>query len=105
MSNAAQLVFVSGQLANDPEADFETQLVQAFDNLKTALAWGGASLTTVVKITCLVVDLDESRLTLVHQARREAFGDHPPVSTLIPVHRLAGPRMLFEIDAIAVHAR
>lgn len=96
------LVFVAGQLAGDPAADFARQVELAFEHLRTALTAAGASPLTVVKITCLVVDHDQARLEIVSRARRDFFGGEGPASTLIPVPRLAGEGALFEIDAVAM---
>lgn len=99
----AGLVAVSGQLAADVSLDFAAQVESAFDGLALALAAGGATLRDVVKITCLVVDIDGARLAALSAARRRRFGETEswPASTIIPVPRLAGPGALFEVDAIA----
>ncbi len=98
----ARTVYIAGKLADDQDADFELQVAQSFENLRVALEAGGASLATVVKITCLIVDADSERIGVVSQARRDHFGTNRPTSTIIPVPRLAGENALFEIDAIAV---
>lgn len=98
----ARTVYVAGKLADDHNADFESQVAQSFENLRVALDAGGASLATVVKITCLIVDADSERIGVVSQARRDHFGTNRPTSTIIPVPRLVGENALFEIDAIAV---
>ncbi len=98
----ARTVYVAGKLADDHNADFELQVAQSFENLRVALEAGGASLATVVKITCLIVDADSERIGVVSQARRDHFGTNRPTSTIIPVPRLVGENALFEIDAIAI---
>lgn len=95
-------VFVSGQLANDHDADFERQVDGAFENLRLALEAAGAAPHTVLRISCLVVDHDPDRLGIVSRARQRFFSGAGPASTLIPVPRLAGPDALFEVDAIAM---
>ena len=100
------LVFVSGQLGEDAEGrkseTFEDQMALAFENFDVALTAAGASRSTVLKITLLVVGHDETRLVQISRARRDFFGDYRPASTLIPVPRLAGDWMLFEVDAVAL---
>ena len=100
------LVFIAGQGGKDPEGnlgDFATQLKQAFDNLRLALAAAGATPEQVVKITVLSVDHNAEKQKLISAERNKMWSDDliKPVSTLIPVPRLAGEGMLFEIDAIA----
>ena len=96
-----RLVYIAGKLADGPDSDFEQQVRGSFDLLDQALRAGGASMATVLKITCLIVDADADRIASVTAARLEHFGDHRPVSTIIPVPRLVGEHALFEIDAIA----
>lgn len=100
------LVFLSGQGGRDKQGNmgsFETQLKQAFSNLRTALAAVGATPEQVVKITVLSVNHSAERQRLISAERNAMWPDDliKPASTLIPVPRLAGEDMLFEIDAIA----
>ena len=100
------LVFIAGQGGRDAQGnfgDFETQLKQAFANLRTALAAAGATPEQVVKITVLSVDHDARKQEHISAERNAMWSDDliKPASTLIPVPRLAGDGMLFEIDAIA----
>ena len=100
------LVYIAGQGGRDEQGnlgDFETQLKQAFANLRTALAAAGATPEEVIKITVLSVDHDAQKQKLISAERNAMWSDDliKPASTLIPVPRLAGDGMLFEIDAIA----
>ena len=100
------LVFIAGQGGRDREGnlgDFTSQLKQAFANLRTALAAAGATPEQVVKITVLSVNHNAEKQQLISAERRAMWTDDliKPASTLIPVPRLAGEGMLFEIDAIA----
>ena len=99
------LVFVAGQGGRDPEGnlgDFATQLKQAFTNLRMALAAVDATPEQVVKITVLSVDHNAEKQKLISAERHKMWSDEliKPASTLIPVPRLAGEGMLFEIDAV-----
>lgn len=98
----ASTVYIAGKLASNQEAGFATQVAESFDSLRRSLEAAGASMETVTKITCLIVDADSDRIEAVTAARLEHFGDHRPVSTIIPVPRLVSETALFEIDAIAV---
>ena len=100
------LVFVAGQGGRDPQGnmgDFETQLKQAFANLRIALTAAGATVEQVVKITVLSVDHDAEKQKLISAERNAMWPNDlvKPTSMLIPVPRLAGDKMLFEGDAIA----
>jgi enamine deaminase RidA (YjgF/YER057c/UK114 family) len=101
------LVYIAGQLGTDEmgnivSPDFEPQLKQAFANLSKALAAVGAEPEKVVKITVLSVNHDAEKQRLISQARNAMWqGEQKPTSTLIPVPRLAGDGLLFEIDAVA----
>ena len=104
------LVFIAGQGGRDAEGNlgnFEAQLKQAFANLRTALAAAGATPEQVVKITVLSVDHDAHKQKLISAERNNMWGEDliKPASTLIPVPRLAGEGMLFEIDAVAAIPR
>jgi enamine deaminase RidA (YjgF/YER057c/UK114 family) len=90
----------NGQLAGAP-GDVRAQMVQAFENLKAALAEVGATFKDVVKITNYLVDGAHV------QAYREIRDKYvntaaPPASTLLIISRLAREGWLFEIDAVAV---
>lgn len=100
------LVFIAGQGGLDDQGhmgDFKAQLKQAFINLRKALAAAGATPEQVVKITVLSVDHDAAKQALISAERNAMWPDKliKPASTLIPVPRLAGEEMLFEIDAVA----
>jgi enamine deaminase RidA (YjgF/YER057c/UK114 family) len=81
--------------------DARAQMVQAFENLKLALAEVGATFKDVVKINNYLLDVAhlkqfrEVRDTYLNMAA-------PPASTLIVVSKLALDGLLFEIDAVAV---
>lgn len=102
---AGKLVFCAGQVAADPAGkvlppdDFAAQTKMVMENLRLALAEGGASLKDVVKVTiyiCNPHDVPKGRSIL-----QEYFGDDPPASTLCVLRGLANPNFLLEIEAIA----
>ena len=101
-----KLVFVAGQGGRNERGelgDFTAQLKQAFIRLRQALAAANATPAHVVKITVLSVDHNSEKQTQISAERNAMWPDElgKPASTLIPVPRLAGDGMLFEIDAIA----
>lgn len=103
-----QTIYIAGQGAFDKDLQIvgdtmEEQIDVAFKNVKSALEASGAKPEHVVQIVMLMVDYDESYLSLVQKERLEFFGnDNLPASTLIPVPSLAIDGMLFEIQVTAV---
>ena len=109
VQGARRWLLVAGQGGETADGrlspDFRTQVRQALDNLKTALASAGAGPGDVAKLTVLIVDHDEARLHVFGAELAAAFGTrHKPACTLIPVPRLALDGMLFEVEAIAAVA-
>ena len=88
-----------GKIAGAP-GDARAQIVQAFENLKTALTEVGATFADVVKITNYLVDIAHLK---DFREVRDSYIDTtaPPASTLLVVSRLAVDGLLFEIDAVA----
>ncbi|MEH2222664.1 RidA family protein [Nostoc sp.] len=103
----ARTVYISGQFGSDLQGnlvsnEFEKQLIQAFKNLRYALAAVGAQPQDVAKTTVLIVDHNQNKLIPLGREIINLWGNKPPANTLIPVPRLALDGMLFEIDAYAV---
>ena len=105
---AADRVLVAGTTATLPDGeiaglgDAGAQTRQAIVNVEAALALAGATLADVVRTRIYVTDI--SRWEDVARAHGEAFGAHPPVTTMVQVAALIDPRMLVEIEAEAVAA-
>src|SRR5438105_15509530 len=87
-----RLFFISGLTARTADGtivavgDIAGQTRQVLENLKTILEDAGGSLDDVVRIVTYLLDAESHRL--VHEIRREYFGDAPPASTTVPVSRL-----------------
>lgn len=100
-----RVVYIAGQIGADCERNIpreaRAQMVQAFENLKNALAEVGATFKDVVKINNYLVegaqmsDFREVRDTYVNTAA-------PPASTTVYVSRLAIEGLVFEVEAVAV---
>lgn len=89
----------SGRIAGDPN-DFQAQAIQAFENVKSALAAVGARFEHVVKITMYFMDI--THLPILRAVRdRYVNTAAPPASTAVQIARLARDGALFEIEAIA----
>jgi enamine deaminase RidA (YjgF/YER057c/UK114 family) len=102
-------VYVSGQVAFDAagnvvgEGDHRRQAEQVFANLQVALAAAGASFEHVVKLTYYVVDLRREVTLMLREVRTGYLNqERPPASTLVAVPVLVDPRLLLEIEAVAV---
>lgn len=104
----SRTVYVAGQVAADGQGkvvapgDVVGQAKQAFLNVRTAVEAAGATIADVAKVTWYVVGYRSEVLPDLAAARREVFGEHAPVSTLIGVQALAQPEYLVEVEAIAV---
>ena len=102
---AGRLAFISGQVGVDPEGnvagdDLESQVTQAFANLKSALDSLGAAPSDIAKITTFVVNYSPELRPALTAGRGDFFGDDPPASTLLGVQALAAPQLLVEVEAI-----
>jgi 2-iminobutanoate/2-iminopropanoate deaminase len=98
-------VFVSGLLALDEagrtvgEGDAGAQARFIFETLARILAAAGSDLTQVAKLNLYLLDLGDR--AAVNDARKAAFGDWRPASTLVQVAGLIGAGTLLEIEAVA----
>ncbi len=103
-TKAGGLVFVSGQLAIDPQTkkivagEFEDRVRQCLANVEAVLKAAGATLDDVTKATVFLTDLSNfPRLNAVYGA---VWGDVKPARSCIEVSRLPMDADV-EIEAIA----
>jgi enamine deaminase RidA (YjgF/YER057c/UK114 family) len=108
IEGGARIVFFAGQLGVDTsgrlaggQGDFKAQTVQAFENLKAALAASGAGVEHLVKITNFIVDIERNIGAFREIRDRYLDKSALPASTAIGVPALARPGALFEIEAVA----
>ncbi len=83
--------------------DAYLQTRRCLDIIRHSLEDLGAGLASVVRTRMFTTDIERWRE--YGKAHREAFGDHPPTSTMVEVSRLIDPDMLIEIEADAVVLR
>src|SRR6516162_6384215 len=102
-----RLVFVAGQTGVDASGksaqEFRAQAVQAFENIKTALASVGGSMDNIVRLTTYMTDLEQNA-DVYREVRASFFANKSalPASTLLQITRLASPSFLIEVDATAI---
>lgn len=98
------LIFVSGQLAVNPETgeeitdSIEAQTEQCMKNIEAVLNEAGSDLDHVLKFTIFVSD--ESLWGAVNETYKRILGEHKPARAIIPVGKFRGD-FLIEIEAIA----
>ncbi|KDE06855.1 endoribonuclease L-PSP [Microbotryum lychnidis-dioicae p1A1 Lamole] len=100
-----QFVFFSGSIPVDPETKkvvdggVEEQAKQALKNMSAVAEASGVPLTSIVKTTVFIKDMNDfGKINAVYAAH---FGDHKPARSCVEVARLPLD-VLFEIEAIAV---
>ena len=106
VEGARSILFVSGQAPVSAdgqlvgEGDFERQVRQVFENLRTVLEEAGLGLDTIVKLTVYLTDM--GRLRDYSRIKGDFLGGDQPASTAVGVTALARPEMMVEVEAIAV---
>ena len=85
-----------GKLA---DGGIEGQTRQALENVKSALALAGASMTDVAK--CTVFLTDAANFQEMNKVYREFFPTDPPARSTVAVAALVLPGSLLEIECIA----
>ena len=103
----ARFVFLAGACPLDGDGstvgigDYSAQAAKSFENMETALAEAGASLTDVISTRVLVATTRREDLVEAWEVIRAAFGDHDAPSTLTGVTVLGYDDQLVEIEAVA----
>jgi 2-iminobutanoate/2-iminopropanoate deaminase len=106
---AGDTIYVSGQLARledgsvGGDGSMLSQATIALGRIKALLEAAGASMDDVAKLTIYVTDI--TKRPEINEARQKFFTGDFPTSTLVEVSALAGPGLLIEIEAIALHRR
>ena len=103
----SRLIFLAGACPlNDDGStaaagDYPGQAARAFENLRTALADAGASVTDVISTRVLVATTRRADLVAAWEVVRDSFGPHDGPSTLLGVTVLGYRDQLVEIEAVA----
>lgn len=96
-------LYTSGQIPLDPKTgaligdDITTQTKQALENLLAIVRAGGGNLTSFVKNTIFLKNMDH--FGIVNQIYGEFFADHYPARSCVEVARLPKD-VLIEIEAV-----
>jgi 2-iminobutanoate/2-iminopropanoate deaminase len=103
------LVFTAGQIALDPATmqlvggeDVSAQTERVMENLSAILVSAGASLSTVVKTTVFLKDMDD--FSAMNEVYGRHFGSHRPARSTVQAAKLPKD-VRVEIEAIAVLAQ
>jgi enamine deaminase RidA (YjgF/YER057c/UK114 family) len=108
IGRGSRIVYISGQVAFDDEGNLAgegnhiLQAEQAYRNLATAIEAAGGTVEDVVKLTIFVVGHRPDLVEPLRAARTAVFGEHRPASTFLGVEKLIYPRLLIEVEAVAV---
>jgi enamine deaminase RidA (YjgF/YER057c/UK114 family) len=109
VTGPGRVVYIAGQLGLKPNGDiagdFRAQCVQAFENLKAALAAVGATFDDVVKLNNYLIDIPKN-LGIYREVRDKYVNtSQPPASTTIGIPALARPDALYEVEAVVLLAK
>ena len=103
------LVFTVGQISLDPATmqlvggeDVSAQTERVMENLSAILVSAGASLSTVVKTTVFLKDMDD--FSAMNEVYGRHFGSHRPARSTVQAAKLPKD-VRVEIEAIAVVAQ
>jgi 2-iminobutanoate/2-iminopropanoate deaminase len=103
---AGRTIYVSGQVSMDTagnlvgEGDIRLQTETVLEHVKTVVEVAGGGMEDIVKVTVFITDMglyDE-----IHEVRRRYFEEPYPASSMVEVSALIDPRLLIEIEAVAV---
>lgn len=82
--------------------DGYAQAVRCLEIVRAALEELGGGFSDVVRTRMFVTDI--ARWQEFGRAHEEAFGAHPPATTMVQVSALIDPAMLIEVEADAILA-
>ncbi|MCL6637500.1 MAG: RidA family protein [Alicyclobacillus sp.] len=106
VQGGSRWLFISGLTALDAEGnvvgegDVVKQTEVILENMQGLLAAAGGGMENVVKTTLFVTDM--SQAAQVRAVRSRFFREPYPTSTMVEVSRLGNPKLLIEIEAVAV---
>jgi len=99
ISSSNNLIFVSGQIASDLQADIKTQTNQIMGKIKEILATVEVNMDNIVKTTIFLTNMSD--FAMVNEEYAKYFSEKPPARATIQVAGLPLNAKI-EIEAIAV---
>ena len=100
---AGKTVYVSGHVAFDAEGNVvgvRLQTETVLEHVKTVVEEAGGGMEDIVKVTVFITDM--GLYDDIHEVRRRYFEEPFPASSMVEVSALIDPRLLIEIEAVAV---
>jgi len=103
---AGRTIYISGQVSMNAagnvvgEGDIKRQTETVLEHVESILGEAGGGMDDVIKVTVFITDMglyDE-----IHEVRRRYFDEPYPASSMVEVSALIDPRLLIEIEAVAV---
>ena len=82
------------------EGDIELQTETVLDHVKTVVEEAGGGMDDIVKVTVFITNM--GLYDQIHAVRRRYFGEPYPASSMVEVSALIDPRLLIEVEAVAV---
>ena len=105
VTGPGRLIYTSGEQGRDRDgnfpADITAQSIQAFENIKAALAAVGATFDHVVKLNVYMIDLRKHQPIFSEIKQRYVNKSAPPASTTVQVPLLTREGALVEVEAVA----
>ena len=103
---AGRTIYVSGQVSMDAEGnvvgegDVRLQTETVLESVKAVVEEAGGGMEDIVKVTVFILDM--AHYDEIHEVRRRYFEEPYPASSMVEVSALIDPRLLIEIEAVAV---
>jgi 2-iminobutanoate/2-iminopropanoate deaminase len=103
---SGRTIYVSGQVSMDAEGnivgegDITAQTETVLEHVKTVVEEAGGGMEDIVKVTVFITDME--LYDEIHEVRRRYFEEPFPASSMVEVSALVDPRLLIEIQAVAV---
>jgi 2-iminobutanoate/2-iminopropanoate deaminase len=100
ITEGGRTIWLAGQTASNPKADFETQVRDVFAAMDKTLQANGGSLKDIVTMTVFINDNKLGDRFV--EIRKEVFKECFPGSALITVSGFARAGLMVEVQGIAV---
>ncbi len=99
VASGSKQIFISGQIANDLDADITTQTTQIIKKIEAILAEANAFLSDIVKTTIFLSDINDFKE--LNEVYGQQFPSEPPARATLQAAGLPlGAKVM--IDAIAI---